>query len=43
MPRYDFDLFTIGAGSGGVAGSRRAGGYGARVAICEEAGSAAPA
>ncbi len=36
MPRYDFDLFTIGAGSGGVAGSRRAGGYGARVAICEE-------
>ena len=37
MPRYDFDLFTIGAGSGGVAGSRRAGAYGARVAICEEA------
>jgi len=36
MPRYDFDLLTIGAGSGGVAGSRRAGGYGARVAICEE-------
>lgn len=36
MPRYDFDLFTIGAGSGGVAGSRRAAGYGARVAICEE-------
>jgi glutathione reductase (NADPH) len=36
MPRYDFDLFTIGAGSGGVAGSRRAGSYGARVAICEE-------
>jgi glutathione reductase (NADPH) len=36
MPRYDFDLFTIGAGSGGVAGSRRAGGYGARIAICEE-------
>src|SRR5947199_8518947 len=36
MPRYDFDMFTIGAGSGGVAGSRRAGGYGARVAICEE-------
>ena len=25
MPRYDFDLFTIGAGSGGVAGTRRAG------------------
>ena len=36
MPRYDFDLLTIGAGSGGVAGSRRAGSYGARVAICEE-------
>src|SRR5919108_129875 len=36
MPRYDFDMFTIGAGSGGVACSRRAGSYGARVAICEE-------
>src|SRR5579863_6675190 len=36
MPRYDFDLFTLGAGSGGVAASRRAGSYGARVAICEE-------
>ena len=24
MARFDFDLFTIGAGSGGVAGSRRA-------------------
>jgi glutathione reductase (NADPH) len=36
MPQYDFDLFTIGAGSGGVASSRRAGTYGARVAICEE-------
>lgn len=36
MPQYDFDLFTIGAGSGGVASSRRAGSYGARVAICEE-------
>ncbi len=36
MPRYDFDMFTIGAGSGGVASSRRAGAYGARVAICEE-------
>ena len=35
MARYDFDLFTIGAGSGGVAGSRRAGSYGAKVAICE--------
>jgi glutathione reductase (NADPH) len=36
MAEYDFDLFTIGAGSGGVAASRRAGSYGARVAICEE-------
>src|SRR5215207_6295798 len=36
MPRYDFDMITIGAGSGGVASSRRAGGYGARVAIIEE-------
>src|SRR5260221_5934215 len=36
MPRYDFDMFTMGAGSGGVASSRRAGAYGARVAICEE-------
>ncbi len=36
MARYDFDLFTIGAGSGGVAGTRRAGAYGARTAICEE-------
>ncbi|MDE2230204.1 MAG: glutathione-disulfide reductase [Alphaproteobacteria bacterium] len=32
---YDFDLFTIGAGSGGVAASRRAARYGARVAIAE--------
>ena len=36
MPRYDFDMITLGAGSGGVASSRRAGGYGARVAIVEE-------
>ncbi len=35
MTTFDFDLFTIGAGSGGVAGSRRAASYGARVAICE--------
>ena len=36
MAKYDFDLFTIGAGSGGVASSRRAGAYGARVGICED-------
>ncbi|HEX6979971.1 MAG TPA: glutathione-disulfide reductase [Alphaproteobacteria bacterium] len=35
MADYDFDLFTIGAGSGGVAASRRAAAYGARVAIAE--------
>jgi len=33
---YDYDLFTIGAGSGGVAGTRRAASYGARTAIAEE-------
>jgi glutathione reductase (NADPH) len=36
MARYDFDMITLGAGSGGVASSRRAGSYGARVAIVEE-------
>jgi len=36
MPRYDYDLLTLGAGSGGVAGTRRAGSYGARTAIVEE-------
>lgn len=35
MAGYDFDLFTIGSGSGGVAASRRAGSYGAKVAIAE--------
>src|SRR5258708_25898574 len=33
---YDFDLFTIGAGSGGVRACRVAAGYGARVAVAEE-------
>jgi len=36
MAGYDFDLFVIGAGSGGVRASRMAAGFGARVAICEE-------
>ena len=36
MPRYDFDLITIGAGSGGVRASRIAAAYGARVAVVEE-------
>lgn len=35
MSSYDYDLVTIGAGSGGVAASRRAAALGARVAICE--------
>ncbi|HKV55628.1 MAG TPA: glutathione-disulfide reductase [Candidatus Binataceae bacterium] len=34
--KYDFDLFTIGAGSGGVRASRIAAGYGAKVAVAEE-------
>lgn len=36
MPTYDFDLFTIGAGSGGVRASRIAAGHGAQVAVAEE-------
>jgi glutathione reductase (NADPH) len=36
MARYDYDLFTIGAGSGGVRASRMSAQYGARVAIAEE-------
>lgn len=34
MP-YDFDLFVIGAGSGGVRAARFSAGYGARVAVAE--------
>ena len=33
---YDFDLFVIGAGSGGTRAARVAAGYGARVAVAEE-------
>ena len=33
---YDFDLFVIGAGSGGVRASRIAAAHGARVAVAEE-------
>lgn len=33
---FDFDLFVIGAGSGGVRASRIAASYGARVAVAEE-------
>ncbi len=36
MTKYDYDLFTIGAGSGGVRAARVAAGYGARVGIAEE-------
>ncbi|KAI7729278.1 hypothetical protein M8C21_001308, partial [Ambrosia artemisiifolia] len=32
---YDFDLFVIGAGSGGVRASRFSAQYGAKVGICE--------
>ncbi len=33
---YDYDLFVIGAGSGGVRAARIAAGHGARVAVAEE-------
>ncbi|MDP6706102.1 MAG: glutathione-disulfide reductase, partial [Alphaproteobacteria bacterium] len=36
MAGFDFDLFVIGGGSGGVRAARIAGGHGARVAIAEE-------
>jgi glutathione reductase (NADPH) len=36
MTKYDYDLFTIGAGSAGVRASRLAASYGARVAVAEE-------
>ena len=36
MTQYDYDLFVIGAGSGGVRASRMAASYGARVAITGE-------
>jgi glutathione reductase (NADPH) len=36
MPSYDYDLFTIGAGSGGVRASRVASAHGAKVAVAEE-------
>ena len=34
--KYDYDLFVIGAGSGGVRASRMAASYGARVAVAED-------
>lgn len=36
MAQFDFDLFVIGGGSGGVRAARIAAGHGARVAIAEE-------
>lgn len=36
MAQYDYDLFTIGAGSGGVRASRVAASFGAKVAVAEE-------
>lgn len=36
MSDYDYDLYVIGAGSGGVRASRMAASYGARVAVAEE-------
>jgi glutathione reductase (NADPH) len=36
MNQFEFDLFVIGAGSGGVRAARIAAGHGARVGICEE-------
>lgn len=35
MSSYDFDLFVMGAGSGGIATARRAAEYGAKVGIAE--------
>jgi len=36
MTNYDYDLFVIGGGSGGVRAARIAAGHGARVGLCEE-------
>jgi glutathione reductase (NADPH) len=36
MAQYDYDLFTIGAGSGGVRASRMSASFGAKVAVAEE-------
>ena len=36
MQKHDYDLFVIGAGSGGVRAARMAAGFGARVAVAED-------
>ena len=36
MSRYEYDLFVIGGGSGGIRAARLSSSFGARVAIAEE-------
>ena len=36
MTSYDYDLFVLGAGSGGVRAARMSSAYGAKVALAEE-------
>ncbi len=36
MSQYDYDLFVVGAGSGGVRAGRMSAGFGARVGMCED-------
>ena len=36
MSNFDYDLFVIGAGSGGVRAARMAAGFGAKVAVAED-------
>ena len=36
VSNFDYDLFVIGAGSGGVRAARMAAGFGARVAVAED-------
>ena len=36
MPRYDYDLFVIGGGSGGIRAARWSSHLGAKVALCEK-------
>lgn len=36
MSEFDYDLYVIGGGSGGVRAARISAGYGARVGLCEE-------
>lgn len=36
LRKFDFDLFVIGGGSGGIATAKRAAKYGAKVALVEK-------